>query len=184
MLSLGSSPHFQKISCERVYLYFLSLISLFFLFLCVSTRRTCHCLAKTAGECYLCLSLPFSLSIPLSAPPIYSLGKTWFSPWRKAIIESYCTSCCLSKSFLLSVRDWRAFLNHKRALHVLSESHEKASIVLMVWSVNSLCEGERGGGLLKWCWSVSKSYQPVWSAWCCPWCWKTFRLLPLFVLSF
>lgn len=41
-------------------------------FLCVSTRRTCLCLAKTAGECYLCLSLPsfFSLFLSLYHPSI------------------------------------------------------------------------------------------------------------------
>lgn len=94
----------------------------FFLFLCLSSRRICHCLAKTAGECYLRSFLPPSFSPP---PSVFS-WLSWERPAPSMTKNSRTERCC---------RPWFCTL--------CLESSEEAWVVLVVLSVQPL--SERGG---------------------------------------
>lgn len=92
-------------------------------FLCVSTRRICHCLAKTAGECYLCLTLPFfSLSLSLYHPSTL---------WGKHNVLHGQKNNHTKLRYILFIkaslpeRTWgcEALWDHKHAFHILSESY-------------------------------------------------------------
>lgn len=128
----------------------------FFLFLCLSSRRICHCLAKTAGECYLRSFLPPSFSPP---PSVFS-WLSWERPAPSMTKNSRTERCC---------RPWFCTL--------CLESSEEAWVVLVVLSVQPL--SERGGRRLCRRDAVGVWLRPAGSSGCCPWCWKPFCLFQL-----
>jgi len=162
----------------HIFLYLISFFSLLLMCVCVSARRTCRCLAKTAGEFYFChfyYSPFFSLPPWSFLPLVFSLlsgGSFRLSVKTNNQIQLMCINRVCPPE---RTSDWQAFLDHQHDLHILFESCEDASVGLVVLSVLSMCEGGGGGGVLLECsWCVSDWLWPAKSWGCCPWCWKLF----------
>lgn len=140
-------PKFHNISWERVYFYFLYLISLFVLFFVFLPEG--FATASQKQQVSVTFVYPFLSSLypslstthPLSGEStIFSMEKNNHTKLRYILF--------IKASLPERTWGWEALWDHKHAFHVLSESYEDASVVLRVWSVDSLCE--RGGwGLLK-----------------------------------
>lgn len=112
--------------------------SLFFLFLCLSSRRICHCLARTAGECYLRSSLP---------PCLCLISALWGET------ASLCEEKQSRQEKLLSLICTLCFESSEDALSGACGEE----CVVLVWM-----RGRSTGGMLGVCRSLIKASRELW----------------------
>lgn len=141
------SPNFV-ISHKKEYVSIFCTWSLFLSFSLCFYQKDLPLPRKNSRWVLLLFIPSFLLPIHLSLPPIHSLGKAQCSPWTKKNHTKLQYILFIKASLPERTWGWEALWDHRHAFHILSESYEDASVVLRVWSVDSLCE--RGGwGLLK-----------------------------------